>query len=124
MNRYTGRTLALEIIMLGVAAVFFVPLYILVNMSLKRTNDQSSPLTPVTDITFQNYVDAWQQASLGQALLTSAFVTIVSVVLIVVVSALAGSSFRPPSEASSITTGMSGPMMLVTNEMTNHTHRM
>lgn len=89
MNRYTGRTLALEIIMLGVAAVFFVPLYILVNMSLKRTNDQSSPLTPVTDITFQNYVDAWQQASLGQALLTSAFVTIVSVVLIVVVSALA-----------------------------------
>lgn len=89
MNRYTGRTLGIELLMLGVTALFFVPLYVLINLSFKRTDDQSSPLAPVTDITFQNYVDAWQQASLGRALLTSGFVTVVSVTLIVVVSAMA-----------------------------------
>src|SRR5690349_11933234 len=89
MNRYTWRTLILEAVMVLVGVLFFLPVYILVNLALKTPDDQSSPLAPVTNITFQNFSDAWSQANLGQALLTSAFVTVFSVLIIVAISALA-----------------------------------
>lgn len=89
MNRYSWRTFILEAVMVLVGVVFFLPVYILVNLALKAPDDQSSPLAPVTNFTFQNFSDAWSQANLGQALLTSAFVTVFSVLIIVAISALA-----------------------------------
>lgn len=89
MNRYTSRTFSLEALMVLIGILFFIPVYILINLSLKRPDDQSSPLTPVTNLTFDNYINAWQQAQLGQALMTSTFVTVFSVILIVAISALA-----------------------------------
>jgi raffinose/stachyose/melibiose transport system permease protein len=79
----------LELVMLAAAVVFFIPVYVLVNLSFKRPDDQSSPLSLVTAPTLQNYQDAWQQAGLGSALTNSAVVTIGSVVLIVLLSATA-----------------------------------
>ena len=38
MNRYTPKTLGLEVGMIVVAAIFFVPIYALVNLSLKSPN--------------------------------------------------------------------------------------
>ena len=46
MNRYRLRTFGLELVMVGVAAAFFFPIYVLINISLKRPGDQSSPLAP------------------------------------------------------------------------------
>ncbi|MFC3998945.1 carbohydrate ABC transporter permease [Nocardiopsis sediminis] len=89
MERYRGRTLLLEIVMIAVGALFFVPIYVLVNLSLKRPDDPSSPLAPATSPTFDNYRAAWTQADLGGALLTSVFVTVTSVLIIVVISSLA-----------------------------------
>lgn len=89
MNRYTLRTGILEVVMLLVAVVFFIPVYVLVNMSLKFPNDPGTPIQPVTNITFGNYIDAWNQAQLGPALITSAIVTIVSTALIVIFAAFA-----------------------------------
>nr|WP_166606764.1 carbohydrate ABC transporter permease [Kineococcus siccus] len=74
-------------VVVGLAFVF--PVYVLVNVSLKRPDDQSSDLLPTSAITLRNYADAWQQAGLGGAFVNSAVVTIVSVALIVVLSALA-----------------------------------
>jgi raffinose/stachyose/melibiose transport system permease protein len=75
--------------MIGVGLLFFVPVYVLVNLSLKRPDDPSSPLAPVTHVTFQNYANAWTQGGLASALINSAVITVCSVVLIVAISALA-----------------------------------
>jgi raffinose/stachyose/melibiose transport system permease protein len=89
VNRYRARTLLLELVMIAVAVVFFIPVYVLVNLSLKRPDDESSPLSLVTAPTLENYQNAWQQAGLGSALANSAVVTIASVVLIVLISSMA-----------------------------------
>lgn len=89
MFHYGKGTLAREILMIAIAVVFFFPVYVLVNMSLRRANDTSSPLMPVTAPTFDNYIQAWQEAGLGSAMLNSALVTITSVILIVLISAMA-----------------------------------
>lgn len=75
--------------MILVGLAFFLPIYILINLSLKRPDDPSSPLAPVTELTFQNYADAWTQGGLGAALTNSAIVTIVSVVAIILTASLA-----------------------------------
>jgi len=89
MHRYTKATFVREAFMLVVALVFIFPVYILVNMSLRPANDKTSPLLPSGNITFENFVQAWNQAGLGTALLNSAIVTIVSVTLIVFISSMA-----------------------------------
>ncbi|MFF2631486.1 carbohydrate ABC transporter permease [Microbacterium sp. NPDC058021] len=89
MSRYSKGTFAREIVMLGVALVFVFPVYILVNMSLRPANDTSSPLLPSGQPTFDNFIEAWQQAGLASALWNSAVVTVTSVVLIVAISSMA-----------------------------------
>lgn len=89
MTRYTWRTGILEAIMILVAGLFAFPLYILVNLSFKHENDGGSPLALSANPTLQNYVDAWERANLGAAMLNSALVTVLSLVGIVVVSAMA-----------------------------------
>ena len=75
--------------MIVVAAVFFVPVWVLLSTSFKRSNDPSGSLQPPTDFTFVNYTDAWTQGNLGNALGNSATVTLCSVVLIIALSSLA-----------------------------------
>ncbi|GAA1778337.1 carbohydrate ABC transporter permease [Streptomonospora arabica] len=89
MNRYTWRTLVLEAVMIAAAAVFAFPLYILVNLSLREPGDPAPAMVPTADPTLGNYADAWQQAGLGGAIVNSAVVTVLSVLVIVTVSALA-----------------------------------
>lgn len=89
MTKYTWRTFALEVVMIMIGLIFLIPIYVLINMSLKSPSDLSDPLTPVTHVTFQNYVNAWQEADLAHALATSALITIASVLILVVISSLA-----------------------------------
>lgn len=89
MNRYTWRTGVLEVAMIIVGILFAFPIYIMVNISLRATNDQTSPLLISPDMTTQNYVTAWTTAGLSTALLNSLFVTIVSVAILVAASAMA-----------------------------------
>lgn len=89
MNRYTWRTGVLEAVMVVVGLAMAFPIYILVNVSLRRANDQSTPLLPSADLTFDNYVQAWGSAGLAAALGNSVFVTAISGVLLVVISAMA-----------------------------------
>jgi raffinose/stachyose/melibiose transport system permease protein len=89
VNRYTKRTLLLEIAMVAVAIVFAFPVYVLVNLALRPSSDASSPIRPTTAPTLDNFGQAWQQGSLGGALINSVVVTVVSVLIILAVSALA-----------------------------------
>jgi raffinose/stachyose/melibiose transport system permease protein len=75
--------------MILVAIVVAAPVYILVNLSFEPTSGLESPLRLATHPTFSNYISAWREGMLGTALLTSIFVTVVSVLLIVVTSAFA-----------------------------------
>lgn len=83
MNRYTLRTGALEGVMIIVALIFMVPIYVLINLSVRKQSDISSPLIPTQQPTLENFSAAWEQSGLGQAMVNSAVVTVVSVLLLV-----------------------------------------
>ena len=89
MNRYRKRTLVLELFMVAVAAVFAFPVYVLVNLAVRAPSDASSPITPTVSPTLDNFARAWQEAGLGGALINSAVVTVVSVLIVLAVSSLA-----------------------------------
>lgn len=89
MNRYTKRTLALELVMIAVGVVFAFPVYVLVNLALRDPAEIASPIRPTTSPTLANFADAWQQGGLGGALINSVVVTAVSVLIILAVSSLA-----------------------------------
>jgi len=89
MNKYTWRTGVLEGVMILVALIFLFPIYVMVNLSLRGPGDSSQGHIPTLAPTFGNFVEAWTTSGLGRSLLNSALVTIVSVVLIVMLGAMA-----------------------------------
>ncbi|WP_426225761.1 carbohydrate ABC transporter permease [Pseudarthrobacter sp. DSP2-3-2b1] len=89
MNRYTWRTGVREAGMILVALTVMIPLYILVNLALKKEGDLGSPLQPVTSPTFENFSAAWTEAGLGPAMFYTATITLLSLVLIVFMAAMA-----------------------------------
>ncbi|GAA3880613.1 carbohydrate ABC transporter permease [Streptomyces lacrimifluminis] len=89
MNRYRGRTFALELTMVAIALVVGFPVYVLVNLAVRSASDTSSPISPTTSPTLQNFTQAWQQGALGGALLNSVLVTACSVAIVLAVSSLA-----------------------------------
>ena len=89
MNRYRAGTFGLELVMVAVAALFAFPLYILVNVAVRRSGDLSSPARPTTDPTLANFADAWREAGLAGAIANSLVVTVLSVLIVVAVSSMA-----------------------------------
>jgi raffinose/stachyose/melibiose transport system permease protein len=89
MNRYTWRTLTLEIVMFAAALVVAFPVYVLINLAVRSPSNLASPIQPTTALTLDNFSQAWTQGALGGALLNSIFVTGGSVAVILAVSALA-----------------------------------
>lgn len=96
-TRYRWTTGVREGVMVLVALLFLAPVYFLVVSSLKTTQQTATdpwglPLTP----TWENFSNAWDAggnlggASLGEALINSAVVTVVSLVLIVALGSTAG----------------------------------
>jgi raffinose/stachyose/melibiose transport system permease protein len=89
MNRYTGRTLFLEVVMILAALVFFFPVWVLLNVAFKSPRDTSPDYLPTLQPTFDNVVQVFQQGSLASSILNSVIVTVFSVAIITVISALA-----------------------------------
>ena len=89
MYRYTWRTAILEAVMIAVALVFLFPVYVLVVQAFKPNGDQSNTLAFPTKATFENFTEAWTQGALGGALINSAIVTVITITLIVILSAAA-----------------------------------
>ena len=89
MNRYTWRTAILELVLVITAVAFLVPVYILLNVSVHKVGELASPLAPTREPVLDNFITAWRGAGLASALVNSLLVTVASVALIVVISALA-----------------------------------
>jgi len=89
VNRYRVRTFGLELVMIAAALVVAFPVYVLVNLAVRRSSDTSSPVAPTTSPTVDNFAQAWQQGALGGALANSVLVTAGSVVIVLAVSAVA-----------------------------------
>jgi raffinose/stachyose/melibiose transport system permease protein len=88
-NRYSWRTGILETVMILVAVVFLIPIYIMVNLSIRDIGDQSSPLVPTAQPIADNFITAWQSGGLGKAIFTSGYIVVISVAVLVILSALA-----------------------------------
>jgi raffinose/stachyose/melibiose transport system permease protein len=89
MNRYTKRTFLLEVVMIAVGVVFAFPVYVLVNLAIRKPSETASPIRLTTSPTLENFSQAWKQGGLGGALINSVVVTASSVLIILAVSALA-----------------------------------
>ena len=91
-NRYTWRTFSRELIVLLIAAVFCLPLYLLLVVALKPSNQLfTQPLQIPVPPRFGNFADAWAgsgDGSLGTAVISSIVITVISVALLIVFGSL------------------------------------
>lgn len=69
--------------------IFLVPVYILINLSIRPPDDLSSALLPSTRPTFDNFAQAWTGSSLPQAILLSIVVTALSSVVLLAFATMA-----------------------------------
>lgn len=97
MNRRRGLAVTRATLLWAVAALFSVPLYLLLVLSLKSPQQiAQSPFALPLDPQWSNYAEAWQRsagsasATLGMSILNSAIVTAIAVILILGISAAAG----------------------------------
>ncbi|MBQ0855537.1 carbohydrate ABC transporter permease [Streptomyces sp. BH-SS-21] len=92
MARYTARTFARELLLLAVAAIWAVPFFLLILVSLKPSEEMlSSPMSVPRHPDFSNFAQAWDGSSgvsLSQAMVNSLVITVGSVVSLVVIGAL------------------------------------
>ncbi|GAB2870569.1 carbohydrate ABC transporter permease [Streptomyces mayteni] len=88
--RYGFRTFLLEIVMIAVALAFLFPVYALITLSLKDERQiAAEPLSLPTEPTFGNFSRAWSQATLGEALLNSTLITVLSLVALIATGSFA-----------------------------------
>jgi raffinose/stachyose/melibiose transport system permease protein len=80
----------LELIMVAGAVVFLFPFYVLLTVSLKPASEVAAdPLSPPDSLYLTNYEQAWSSASLGLALVSSATITAISIVMLIALGSLA-----------------------------------
>ncbi len=89
MFRYSWRTGILEAVMVLAGLIFLFPVYVLVSLAFKAPGDQSSTLALPDEPTVANFIDAWNQGGLGNAMINSAIVTICVIGFTVVLAASA-----------------------------------
>jgi raffinose/stachyose/melibiose transport system permease protein len=88
--RYGRSTFALELVMIAVAIAFLFPVYALVTLSFKDAGQiANTPLALPQPFTTDNFSNAWSSASLGEALVNSTIVTLVSVLLLIMIGSIA-----------------------------------
>lgn len=74
---------------LAIMAIYLIPFYILLMISLKGPTDTSSKWLFPKELYFANFTEAWSRAHLGRALLNNLLITSLTVLLVVVVASLA-----------------------------------
>jgi raffinose/stachyose/melibiose transport system permease protein len=92
LARYTGRTFVRELAVLGIAAIWWIPLYLLVVTSLKSGNGiVTSPFSLPNPATTSNYSAAWKGTTigLGHGLINSLIITVGSVLCILALGSVA-----------------------------------
>ena len=72
-----------------ILVVFFLPIYVVVVTSLKPVTDHTSRLLPPTEIYWENYVRAFQNSNILNAIKNSFIITVGTVLIVVVAGCLA-----------------------------------
>lgn len=115
MNRYSWRTLLVEIVMIAATAVYVFPLWIMISVGFRRSSDiATDPMAPPKDLYVDNFVEVWQQSGLGRAFWNSGYITFFSVLITVVVGSAAGYYFaRSKHRAAAMLLGIVTAGMMV-----------
>lgn len=92
ISRRERRTLRwTEAGMLVLAAIWFIPIYYLIVTTFKTPQDASAhPLALPETWIFENYISAWKNMQYPRALGNTLFITVTSVLLVVLLGGLAG----------------------------------
>jgi len=69
--------------------IFLIPIYILINLSLRPTGDTTPGFLPSRHATLDNYITAWTTSALPGSILTSVVVTTLSSVLVLAMATMA-----------------------------------
>ena len=80
---------AARIVIALAALVYLVPFYMVVVMSLKRSDDFSSKWFLPDYFTLENFVNAWQSANIPRGICNNLIITAGSVALVIVLGAMA-----------------------------------
>lgn len=90
--RYTFRTFSRELVLILLAALWWVPFYFLTIVSLKSSGDLlADPFAFPRHLTFGNYSAAWSGVAgdtLGSALVSSLIITVGSVLALIVIGSV------------------------------------
>jgi raffinose/stachyose/melibiose transport system permease protein len=88
-RRYNRRAFGRELTLLVVAAIWWVPFYFLVIISLKPDLEAlQSPLSFPKNVHLANFSTAWHDAALGRSLLNSIIITGGSVVALIAIGSI------------------------------------
>ncbi|HWJ80045.1 MAG TPA: carbohydrate ABC transporter permease [Niallia sp.] len=74
---------------LFIAAFHLIPFYILITTALKARGDFSSKWVFPKEFHFENFLEAWETANIGNALLNTSIITFVSALLLIIFGSLA-----------------------------------
>jgi raffinose/stachyose/melibiose transport system permease protein len=104
LRRYTRRTVARELTVLAIAAVWWVPFYFLVIVALKPDVEAlQDPLSFPKQVHLANFGTAWHDAALGRSLVNSLIITGGSVLALVAIGSLCAYAIgRRPGRMSSV----------------------
>lgn len=69
--------------------IYCLPLYVMVNMSLKTITDDSSRLAPSKYPAWSNFITLFQEGGIGRALLNTTIITVFTVLIEVVLACMA-----------------------------------
>ncbi len=90
MKRAKRRLIVTEILMIVLAAIWFIPIYYLIVTTLKTPQEATaSPLALPSHLQIQNYIDAWVKMEFPRAFGNTLFITVLSVSMIVLFGSMA-----------------------------------
>ncbi|MGA0566375.1 carbohydrate ABC transporter permease [Rathayibacter sp. KR2-224] len=89
MKAHLGNRIGSHVLAYGVTLVFLIPVYILVNLAIKRPDDLTPAIFPTTRPTFDNFATAWTSSPLPGSIITSLLVTSLSCVVVLALATMA-----------------------------------
>jgi len=79
----------LSTLALVITLFHLIPFYILITTALKAKGDFSSKWVFPTEISFQNFSEAWEKANMGSALMNTAIITFSAAFLLIILGSMA-----------------------------------
>lgn len=91
MRRKKRNLVVIEIVMIILAVIWFLPIYYLLVTTFKSPQEAvANPLALPKEWHFENYVNAWQKMEFPRAFGNTLFITVTAVLLIVIFASMAG----------------------------------